>query len=828
MKSKLTNYHSPLGEERIHNGCDSFFPRLGSLASQHKTKEHCKSMILNRFANISTALVLALILSILPSSIAIAQSAPTITEVGVRGNAKVEPDAILTIISSKKGDVLDKEKIKNDIMSLYDLGYFSDVGFYSSETPGGIKLTVEVKEKPAIISIAFEGLGEVTEETLSEKLETKQYTIVNEATITSDVRMIEQQYAEKGFYLATVGYRLKQEGENEIALTFEIQEGSMVQVGSVNILGNEYYTDSEIINGSGTPGLASRPYTRSSAFGSSSLYQDQFVKRDLEYLSFIYRDQGFAEVKVAKPIQRLDVDREFVRLTFEIEEGIQYNVGSIDVSGDLLFTKEELFEKMKLKSGDLFRYSKFSKDIEMLVDKYGDLGYAYADVNPRTRFDREKKLVHLNYEITKGEKVYFGQMTIIGNTKTRDNVIRREFEIADSELYSGTGLSNTKSNINRLGYFEEVQIIKERDEEQKNLLNLKVKVKEKPTGQLQAAVGFTPSSSGSRGSQWFGQGKYDEKNQSGKGWATNVSGKWNGERSYSIDAGFSDPRVNDSIWSAGFNTFYRNELRDSIDGVEIDEKRVGGSVFVGRKIIELIRGRISYSMTKITRDAGGAYLLPRFTEDGLKSSVAFSLIRRQVDNYIDPTDGSEVVLRQQFTGGPVLKGDHQFMESTADLTYYYPINYTESYRTYFKLHGNISYIYPMGEQAVPFNERYRLGGFNDLRGFDYWEIGPTFKLLRTPGGNATEVNKGGDKKMLYQIEYFMPLIPEAGIKALLFADAGRVFDEPEKLEFSNFSKDVGFGFRWITPIAPFRFEWAYPIEENGRLGEMEIIFYIGY
>src|SRR5690606_16161984 len=134
------------------------------------------------------------------------------------------------------------------------------------------------------------------------------------------------------------------------------------------------------------------------------------------------------------------------------------------------------------------------------------------------------KTVFINYEITKGEKVYFGKMSIVGNIKTRDNVIRREFHVADSELYSGTGLAKTRANINRLGFFEEVQVIKERDEKQENLLNLKVKVKEKPTGQLQAALGFTPRSTGTQGSQWTGTGRYEEQNQSGKGWQTNLSG----------------------------------------------------------------------------------------------------------------------------------------------------------------------------------------------------------------------------------------------------------------------------------------------------------------
>ncbi len=581
----------------------------------------------------------------------------------------------------------------------------------------------------------------------------------------------------------------------------------------------------DIINNA--PGLASKPFTRSSAFSSASLYQDDFVKRDLEYISYIYRDQGFAEVKVAKPLQFLDADRNFVRITFQVEEGLQYSVGSIDITGDLLFPKEELLAAMELKPGELFRYSRLQKDIEMLSEKYGDLGYAYVDVDTQPVPDRDKRLMKLTYNITKGEKVYFGKMTITGNTKTRDNVIRREFEVADSELYSGTGLASSKANVNRLGYFEEVQVIKERDVQQENLLNLTFKVKEKPTGQLQAAIGYTPSTSSSQGSQFFGQGRYDEKNQSGKGWATSLTGKWNGEDNYTIDAGFSDPRVNDSVWSAGVNGFYINESKLALDDVSINERKVGASVYVGRKLIELIRGRITYRLTKITRDAGDVYLLPRFTEEGIASSAIFTLSRINVDNYIDPSDGTDVSLSQTFTGGDILRGDQKYMETALDASAYLPLDFSETYRTYFKLHGLISDIYPMGDEPVPFTERYRLGGYNDLRGYKGGTISPRFSLLRSPGGRRSTIYKGGDKKAFVQAEYFMPLIPEAGIKSLIFADVGQVFDDDEELSTKDLYKDVGFGFRWITPIAPFRFEWAYPVED-GKLGDMEIIFYIGY
>jgi outer membrane protein insertion porin family len=772
--------------------------------------------------------ILTLLLSVaLTHGPAVADENPEIVQdIQIRGNAKVESEAIVTLLKTRKADPLRAADIQEDIRTLYELGYFSDIRVYKSPVDGGVALTFQVVEKPAIVSIEIKGNEELTEENIREKLSTKLFTIVNEATITNDVRIISKQYAEKGYFLANVTYTLEKQGANEVALTFHINEGGKIQVGSVEILGNQFYSDLDII--AGTPGLASRPYTRSSALGSSSLYQEDFVKRDLEYISYIYRDQGFAEVKVAKPFQFIDPDRNFVRLTFQVEEGLQYDVGSIDVSGDLLFEKQELFDEMKLKSNELFRYSRFTRDIEMLVDKYGDLGYAYADVNPKTTFDREKRLVHINYEITKGEKVYFGRMTIIGNTKTRDNVIRREFEVADSELYSGTGLTRSKTNVNRLGYFEEVQIIKERDEKQQNLLNLNIKVKEKATGQLQAAIGFTPSSSGSQGSQWFGQGRYDEKNQSGKGWNTNLTGKWNGEENYSLDLGFSDPRVNDSIWSAGFSAFYSNDKRKQFDEVVVVDKKVGGSVFVGRKIIELIRGRLTYRISKTTSDAGDTYVLPQFTSQGVSSSVIFSLIRNNLDNYIDPTSGTEVTLSQNFTGGSILRGDHQYMESSAVAAGYLPIDFSETYRTYFKLNGVLSYIYPMGDKAVPFSERYRLGGPNDMRGYDYGDIGPRFSLLRSPGSRLTTINKGGDKKLYGQLEYFMPLIPEAGIKSLVFADAGRVYDDDEPIELKGLYKDVGFGFRWITPIAPFRFEWAYPILEGGKLGDMEIIFYIGY
>lgn len=753
--------------------------------------------------------------------VAKAAIAQTIMKVSTRGNKKVEADAIVTILKTKAGNVLNPKTVRDDIYTLYDLGYFSNIAVYKKAMPGGVEVVVEVEEKPAITAISYVGLDEVSEDDIAEKMETKLYSILNETTITADMRMIEALYIEKGFYLAQVNYHLEEDGENEVKLVFTINESGKVLVGDVNIIGNKYFTDKQIVEK-----LASQPHTRSASFSSSSLFQIEKVKRDLEFLSYYYRDSGFAEVKVAKPITLLDKDRKFVRITFQVEEGIQYRINKIDVSGDVLFPKKELFDAMKLKKDELFRYTWFAQhDIEMLVDKYGDLGYAYVDVNPKTRFNKEKKTVDINYVITKGEKVYFGEMTVVGNTKTRDNVIRREFEIAESERYSGTRLIKSKSNVTRLGFFDEVQVLKERDAEVENLLNLKVRVKEGNTGQVQAAFGYTPKTDTAAG--FSGQLNFNEKNLVGKSWRNNISAKWSGGNNYDLNAGFVNPRINNGQWSLGLNAGYSRTTKDYGFGVEFDEERRSFGVVLGRKIIELVRGSIGYSLSN-TKQTTDQYVLDRFRTDGTKSSVYAEVSRKDYDNYLDPTDGLGLSLKHKYTGGNILRGDYEFMETTANASYYYPIDFTDTFRTFFKFNLVSSVLWQVNHKTIPFGERYRLGGPGNMRGYRFNSISPTFRSMFSPGGASVDYKKGGDRQLYLQAEYYVPFIESVGIKALVFADVGRVYDDNEKIVFNDFKKDVGFGLRWITPMAPLRFEWAFPIKDDGTLGQLMPIIRFGY
>ena len=530
----------------------------------------------------------------------LAYAADVIKSVKVRGNAKVEAGAITTILRSKVGKTLNAGVVKEDILALHELGYFSDIRVFKEPTAGGIRLIVEVKEKPAVVSISFVGLDEVGEDDFKEKLETELFAILDEGAVTNDVRMIEKMYLEKGFYLAKASYKLTPLPNNLIRSILSLSLTKVARFLSAMFTSSVMSTSLMPISSiNSSPDLTLEPQA---SRGRVLFITMTLLSETLKSLLTFYKDQGFAEVQVGKPVTVMDQDRKFVRVTMEVEEGIQYSIGSIKFSGDILYDEKEMREWMLLKDNELFRFTLFRKDIETLIDKYGDKGYAFADVNPRHRFDREKKLVHLDYNITKGEKVYFGEFRFVGNTKTRDNVIRRELEVSDGELYSGTRLSLSKRNIERLGFFEEVQTIKKRDEKNPNVLNYKFKVKEKATGQLQAALGFSPSGDSSE-NKFFGQGRYSEENQSGRGYQTSFTGRWNGGKNYSLELGFRNPRVNDSHWSFGINGSTRNEVRQLTTDVRIQESRNAVSVSVGKRIIELIRASIAVRFSKITQDS---------------------------------------------------------------------------------------------------------------------------------------------------------------------------------------------------------------------------------
>jgi len=752
-----------------------------------------------------------------------------IIEIKVQGNRAVQADAILGLMDSKVGALLNTGDISEDVRNIFHSGYFRDVRIDAQTQPNGVVLIVIVDEKPSVREIQFVGFDAISSSTLSDKLQVKKYTILDERKITSDMRMIEQMYVEKGYYLARATHTIEAVEASEVVLTYRVVENNPVWISHVHLLGNSYFGDSEL-----KTNMATREKRWSSWLTSGGAFKDEFVNRDKEFISYFYRDNGFAEANVSTPQSRLDLGRQTVDVSFNIEEGERFQVGSVKVSGDLLvnekgekiYSEQNLIDKFSMKPGKWFRISQFQNDMRMMTDLYGDYGYAFADVLPKTFANRETKKIDIEFVITKGEKVYFRNIVIEGNSKTRDNVIRRNIKVAEGELFHATRLEKSKAAVERLGYFQEVQILREPDA-RNNRMDLRIKVKEKSTGTLSASFGASPSSD-TRSINFFAQGSYSEANLLGKGWNAGLSANFTPTGSYSLNINMTEPSWNDGPWSVtGFGS-YEYELSKPIPfEPEKFSKVVRGGLSIGREIVEDLRVSGGYSIERVIRN-DVTPIGRLFTKQGTTEKISQSLSYDKTDNYLMPTSGFSVSATNAFAV-KALGGSNQFGLAEMSVNYYLPFYIGEDFKTNFRFALEPTMIYPIGGKTIPYWERLTLGTLYNMKAY-YQEdrvIGPRIEVLNGPfAQTVNRILAGGNRRIYGAAEYFIPLIPEANLRLVGFSESGIVLDEYESLKFENFKHDVGFGLRWQTPIAPFRFEWAWPIEK-GRLGESEFIFSVG-
>ena len=752
----------------------------------------------------------------------------TVTSVEVKGTRAVQPEAVTELMALKQGSVVKPGVLREDIKKIFQSGFFDDVQIQMQASAEGVKLIVLVTEKPSVRDIRFIGFNEVSDDTVVEKLQTKKYAIVSESKLNADLRTIEQLYVEKGFYLARASYAMELLDSGEVNVTFRVVENSKVHVSRVNLLGNLFFSDREL-----NSGMFTRPRQWGSFLSSSGTFKDEFVGRDKEYLSYVYRDNGFAEATVSAPISRMDGGRQTVDVTYYIEEGERYNIGKLSFRGDLLYSDDELRDKLELKEGELFRISRFQRDIQTLQDLYGDQGYAFADIVPKTAARRDDREMDIEYDISKGDKVYFRRIEIVGNSKTRDNVIRRNVLVSEGELFHSTRLKETKEQVERLGFFEEVQVQRLPDAANRSM-DIQIKVKEKSTGSLSASIGASPSRDG-REFSFFAQGKYSEANLAGYGWNASlslditpppVSGASLG---YKLSASFREPSINDGPWSASVSGSWAYSEDRPFAGepiVPTEEWRTG--FFLGREIIKDLRLSGGYVFRLVDRPPFNP-VIESTQEIGITESLVTSLTYDKTNNYLFPTKGYYLSLENTYAT-PIFAGDHTFGRVELTAEYYVPLVFGDDFLTNFRFAVSPGLMYPIDGKPLPIWERYRLGSQLAMKAYSKdidSIISPKVTIVDSPyDSRVRQVAVGGNRRVYGSAEYFVPLIPEANLRMVAFAEAGDVLNEGESFDTDRLKYDVGFGFRWLTPIAPFRFEFAFPVKD-GRLGSGEFILFIG-
>lgn len=735
----------------------------------------------------------------------------SIANLKVEGNRKIETTAILEKISSKSGQPLDNEKIRQDIQSLFEMGYFEDV---KAERDGNTVIFT-VKEKPTISVIDYDGNEELEDSDLKDKIGIKPFELVNYAKIQNAINEIQKAYEDKGYLLARVDYELQPDKDSQQSekLVFKISENEKVKVKRVTFMGAKKILPSEL---KGI--LMTQEGGYFSFLSGSGTYKQDAFDQDVRNISAYYFDKGYVQAKVSRPEVSVTPDKKGIFISIRVEEGELFQVGDVEFGGDLLFTKEELRESIKLDEKEDFSSGILQADLRALEAKYGDLGYAYANIIPRTQVLERERKVNVLYEIDKGQKVYFRKISVIGNASTRDKVVRRELRVGEGELYNETKRRESMANIRRLGFFDDVQFMTKTPSGRDDLMDIDIIVKERHTGAFQLGAGYASS----LGAQLNVQ--LNENNFLGYGYKAGLQVEYN-QRYKNFLVNFTDPYFRDTMWSLGSDIYYTNsQVNQYIQQNKGIALRAGHPILQERfdnRLYGYLKYKIDDTFVRFDPTQDFHDVLDPKTVNGTTSSVTTSVIYDHRDDRMMPSDGVYAEASYEFAG---LGGDIHFMKANTNLRYYKKVFWDVVFRNNFA-YGAVS---ALGDKPIPFTEYYRLGGPNNLRGFGFRAVGKrmlstVYRDYLVSKGNTqaiadqlANVVVGGKQQMYYMTELEFPLAKEANMRGVIFYDIGQAEDN---ITASNFRSDFGFGIRWFSPMGPLRFEFGFPLDRRAEFQE---------
>ncbi len=766
-----------------------------------------------------------------------------VLKISFRGNRKVEDDAIKVNLKTMPGVTLTQEMVRDDVRTIWKMGYFEDVQVEVSEGKinghTGSIVTFVLKEKPAINKIYVAGNDEVSLSKINEVLDIKKDQILDLSKIKKNVEKIKDAYVEKGFYMAEVSYEIKRDTASTVDVWFHIRENSKVEVRRVNFVGNKAISDEELRGVISTQeGNILSPLT------SAGTYREDVFQRDLLLIQAHYWDHGYVQVKVGNPLVELSPDKQSMYITISIDEGPQYRLGKIDVTGDLLMPKEFFLSRVSVKTGEIFNRSKLSDDLQKLTDYYKDRGYAYVNASPSTPVNEKARTVDVFFEIQRGDLVSIHRINIRGNTKTRDKVIRRELRLAEGDTFNQTLLDYSKKRVNALGYFEKVDMSTKRAAAD-DQMDVNFEVTERPTGTFQIGAGFSSVEN------LIAQAQISQNNLFGRGQLLTLQAQVSSLRQLFL-LSFQDLYFLDTNWTFGFNLYHQEQFLYSFI-----RSATGGSLTWGYLLAEDLRLLLTYKLEEVgigtsSFGFGGALFgtptigvpitttgIANLFRSGLTSSLRGTLSYDSRNDRMFPSRGWYNTISAEIADPDVTFSENTFTRYEATSRFFYPLWGPFIFRA--KLEGDL--IVSRDPRGVPIFERYFTGGIYSIRGFAPLSLGPNIRSLSTQAPDAT-LNTflvGGNVQVVANAEIEFPIFDKVGIRGVVFADAGNAFNlEDQYCKLKPFdvpnSKDPclgpqhldayraswGFGFRWFSPIGPLRFEWGIPFWTLP--GEQPIVF----
>jgi len=724
------------------------------------------------------------------------QEQTQVKQLDIKGSRKIDEATIRFKLKTRVGEPFSLEKIREDVKTVYRLGFYDDVAVDAEVFEGGLKITFILTEKPTIREVKIRGNKQITTDKIKEKLALAEGGVFSPQAVTANADKVRLFYEEEGYYQAKVLPQIDKTAEGEIAVTFQIDEGGKFETSTIRILGAKGLSEQEI-----KARMATRELFLFFFFGT--LKRDE-LQRDLDRIKAFYLDNGYLDIKVGEPEIRVVEAKRTLEISIRVEEGPRYRVGEVRVTGNTVFSTEEVLKPLQIARQGIFSREVLQRDMLTLTDRYSERGYLFADIAPTINTDRESHIVDVGLEISEGKQAFLERIEISGNTKTRDKVIRREIPLIEGDLYNSRLLSRGRQNLNNLGYFEDVKIETRRGTSE-DRVDIDVAVKEKPTGSFSIGGGFS-SIDGVMGS-----GSITQDNFLGLGQRVSLSAQL-GVRASRFVVNFFDPHILDTGTSLDVSLFNQRLLFNEQVGYDQDIK--GGSIALGRRLYKQLFGTLGYRW-ETNRIFNLIATAPQLIKDqegtNTTGRVSFGLSLDLRDNPRDPTRGFSGAATYQIAG-TFLGGENKFQRLNLDLGYYHPL----IWKLVGHVRGNLIVAEPYGGKDLPVQERIYLGGTNTVRGFKTFTLSPKVAVLNPVTGTTTDERIGGNKAIYFNNEVMFPIYEPLGLRGLLFFDAGNVWTKDESLSL-DLRPTAGGGVRVATPFGLVRVELGLNLDK--RAGE---------
>lgn len=731
----------------------------------------------------TTAALETLVAEVLAQVRADLQRNQYIASIAPEGNQRIDSGAILRKIKTKTGDLYKPSALRDDLKAIYQMGYFNDVQIAVSETAEGKQIIFKITEKPTISSITYRGIDELNDSDVTDVVTLKENAILNPLQVNNTAETIKALYKSKGYYNTQVTPQISYPTPDTAAVRFTIDEGEKIYVKEISFEGNNSIDASDLEDV-----IKTNEWWWFSWLTSAGLLDQTELNQDVALLRSYYNSYGYLDARVAEPI--VTQEEAWLYITFVIEEGTRYEMGTLEFAGDLITDQQVLLDMMaELRDEEFLNQTALRSGILKINDYYAEQGYAFADIRSQRQVSASGDRANIKITIKKGDLVYINRLSITGNTRTRDNVIRRDLQVAEGGVFDSKGVRDSIQKLQRLDFFEEVNVTPEPALDPSRM-NIVVDVKEKSTGQFSIGAGYSSVD------KLVLMGEISENNFLGMGHRLALSASLGGS-SNRYNLSWTNPRLFDSQVSSGADLFSQGR---EYDDYTKDEK--GGALRFGHPLYEKWRmyEKYSYTDTKLTDVSEDASFIIRESQSiPITSALTFSFVRDTRDRLYGATKGSKNSISIKYAGG-FLGGDSQFTKAELSSGWYFPL----PAGLVFHFHGAIGQAWENSKDKLPVYERFYLGGINTIRGFEYAKVSP----IDPVSGDRV----GGDRMWYTNTEVVFPLLKDQGLFGAAFFDAGDSLDEEAGWDFTNYSQAIGLEIRWFSALGPLRLVYGYNLD----------------